>query len=53
MTLLDLIWLAVILLLIGWLLGIFVFALGPLIHILLVVILVLVIIRLATGRRIT
>ncbi len=52
MTLLDLIWLAVAILLIGWLLGVLVFSIGPLIHILLVIILILIIIRLLTGRRV-
>jgi hypothetical protein len=53
MSLLDLIWLAVVILLIGWVLGLFVFALGPLVHLLLVIVLVLIIVRLASGRRIT
>ncbi len=52
MLLRDLIWILVAVLFIGWLLGLFVFAFGPLVHILLVIILVLIIIRLATGRRV-
>jgi hypothetical protein len=53
MRLLDLLWLMVILVLISWLLGLLVFSVGPLIHLLLVVVLVLVIVRLVSGRRIT
>ncbi len=50
MTTRDLLWLFAIILLIGWVLGYFVFAVGALIHLLLVVIVVLVIIRLVLGR---
>jgi len=49
----DLIWLVVIILFIGWLLGAFVFHVGGgLIHLLLVIILIVVIVRLVTGRRV-
>ena len=48
----NLIWLLVIILLVGWLLGGFVFHAGGFIHLLLVVILVLIVYRLVTGRRI-
>lgn len=44
--------LLVIVLLIAWLLGGFVFAVGPAIHLLLVVVLVLVVIRLLQGRNV-
>ncbi len=52
MVLLDLLWLLAIILLIGWLLGLFVFALGPIVHVLLVLILIVILIRLLTGRRV-
>lgn len=48
----NLLWLIIIILIIGWLLGFFAFNVGNLIHVLLVVALILVIIRLATGRRV-
>lgn len=49
----DLIWILAIILFIGWLLGAFAFHVGGLIHILLVIILIVVIVRLVTGRRIS
>ena len=49
----NLLWLLAIILFIGWLLGAFAFHIGGgLIHLLLVIILVLVIVRLVTGRRV-
>tara|TARA_R110002072_G_scaffold110599_2_gene238409 strand:- start:1768 stop:1926 length:159 start_codon:yes stop_codon:yes gene_type:complete len=49
----DLIWLIVVILLIGWLVGYFGFAdaVGDLIHILLVLAVIGILYRLATGRR--
>ncbi len=47
----DLIWVLVVILLIGWVLGYFVFPLGNLIHILLVIAVIAIIYRLATGKR--
>jgi hypothetical protein len=47
----NLLWLIIVILLIAWLLGGFVFHAGGLIHILLVIALILVIYRLVTGRR--
>jgi uncharacterized membrane protein YqjE len=48
----DLIWLIVVILVIGWLLGYFYFSLGSFIHILLVLAIIGILWRLATGRRI-
>ncbi len=48
----DLIWVLVVILLIGWVLGYFVFPLGNLIHILLVVAVIAIIYRLATGKKV-
>jgi hypothetical protein len=49
----DLIWLIVVILIIGWLIGYFGFgeAVGNLIHILLVLAIIGILYRLATGRR--
>ncbi len=48
----DLIWLIVVLLVIGWLVGYFAFPdLGSIIHILIVVAVILVLYKLLTGRR--
>lgn len=48
----DLIWLIVVLLVIGWLVGFFAFPnLGSIIHILIVVAVILVLFKLLTGRR--
>ena len=49
----DIIWLIVVLLIIGWLVGYFGFgeAVGSLIHILLVLVIIGILYRLATGRR--
>lgn len=49
----DIIWLIVVLLIIGWLVGYFGFgdAVGSLIHILLVLAVIGILYRLATGRR--
>lgn len=48
----NLLWLIIVILLIAWLLGGFVFHVGSLIHILLVVALILIVYRLATGRKV-
>ena len=49
----NLVWIIVIVLLIGWITGAWVFPMGGnLIHILLVVALILVVWRLATGRKV-
>ncbi|MCR5861489.1 lmo0937 family membrane protein [Flavobacterium sp. J372] len=49
----DLIWLIVVILVIGWLVGFFGFreSVGSLIHILLVLAIIGILYRLATGRR--
>ncbi|WP_151674252.1 lmo0937 family membrane protein [Patiriisocius marinus] len=49
----DLIWLVVVILIVGWLVGYFGFgeAVGSLIHILLVLAVIGILYRLATGRR--
>ncbi len=49
----DLIWLIVVILIIGWLIGFIGFgaAVGNLIHILLVIAVIMVIFKLLTGRR--
>ena len=51
MSVTNLVWLLVVVLLIAWLLGGFVFNVGNLIHILLVLIIIAVIYNLVTGRR--
>ncbi|HEX7069773.1 MAG TPA: lmo0937 family membrane protein [Rhodothermales bacterium] len=43
-------WLIIIILIVGWLLGFFVFNLGSLLHILLVVAVVILIVNLLRGR---
>jgi len=48
----DLIWLIVVIMIVGWLLGYFYFDLGSFIHILLVLAIIGVLWRLATGRRV-
>jgi Family of unknown function (DUF5670) len=48
----NLLWLIIIILIILWAVGQFAFNVGSLIHILLVIALILVIYRLATGRRV-
>jgi Ca2+-dependent lipid-binding protein len=47
----DLISLIIVLLIIGWLVGYFAFSLGGLIHILIVLAVIGILYRLATGRR--
>lgn len=48
----DLIWLIVVLLIIGWLIGFFAFpGLGSIIHVLLVIAVILIIYKLLTGRN--
>ncbi|MGB8703550.1 MAG: lmo0937 family membrane protein [Gillisia sp.] len=44
----DLIWIIVVLLIIGWLVGFFAFAIGGIIHILLVIAVILIIYKLLT-----
>jgi len=46
----DLLYILAVILIIGWLLGYFVFSVGGLIHILLVVAIIAVILRLIRGR---
>ena len=48
----NLLWLIIVILIIGWLLGFFAFNVGNLIHVLLVIALILIVVRLATGRRV-
>jgi hypothetical protein len=48
----NLIWIIVVVLVIAWILGFSVFHVGSLIHLLLLIALVLVIYRLATGRKV-
>ncbi|MCL6219747.1 lmo0937 family membrane protein [Zunongwangia pacifica] len=48
----DIIWLIIVLLIIGWLIGYFAFPdLGSIIHILIVLAVILLLYRLLTGRR--
>ncbi len=47
----NLLYLAAVILIIGWLLGYFVFHLGAAIHILLVVALVVIILRVLSGKK--
>lgn len=48
----DLVWLIVVLLIIGWLIGYFAFPdLGSIIHILIVIAVIMIIYKLLTGRR--
>jgi Family of unknown function (DUF5670) len=47
----DLIWLIVVILIIGWLVGYFAFSVGYFIHILLVLAIIGILYRLAVGRR--
>ncbi|HAJ80936.1 MULTISPECIES: lmo0937 family membrane protein [Zunongwangia] len=48
----DIIWLIIVLLIIGWLVGYFAFPdLGSIIHILIVLAVILLLYRLLTGRR--
>lgn len=47
----DLIWLIIVILIIGWLLGMFAFDLGNLMYILLVIAAILIIYKLITGRQ--
>jgi hypothetical protein len=48
----SLLYLIAVLLIIGWLLGLFVFHVGGLIHVLLVIAIIVVLIRVIQGRRI-
>lgn len=45
-------WLIILILIVGWALGVFVFDLGALLHILLVIAVVVLIINLIRGRRV-
>ena len=48
----DILWIIVVLLVIGWLFGFFLFpAVGGIIHILLVIAVIMIIYKLLTGRR--
>lgn len=48
----DILWIIVVLLVIGWLFGFFLFpAIGGIIHILLVIAVIMIIYKLMTGRR--
>lgn len=48
----DLLYIIAIILIIGWLLGYFVFSVGGLIHVLLVIAIIAVILRLIRGRSV-
>lgn len=48
----DLLYIIAVILIIGWLLGAFVFNVGNIIHILLVIAIVAVLLRLIRGRRV-
>lgn len=48
----DLLYVIAIILIIGWLLGAFVFSVGNIIHILLVIAVVAILLRLIRGRRV-
>lgn len=48
----DIIWIIVVLLVIGWLFGFFLFpAIGGIIHILLVIAVIMIVYKLLTGRK--
>ena len=48
----DLLYIIAIILIIGWLLGAFVFSVGSIIHVLLVIAVIAIILRLIRGRRV-
>lgn len=48
----DLLYIIAIILIIGWLLGAFVFSVGSIIHVLLVIAVVAILLRLIRGRRV-
>lgn len=49
----DILWIIVVLLVVGWLFGFFLFpAIGGIIHILLVIAVILIIYKLLTGRKV-
>lgn len=49
----DILWIIVVLLVIGWLFGFFLFpAIGGIIHLLLVIAVIMIIYKLLTGRRV-
>lgn len=48
----DLLYVIAIILIIGWLLGAFVFSVGSIIHVLLVIAVIAILLRLIRGRRV-
>lgn len=48
----DLLYVIAVILIIGWLLGAFVFSVGNIIHVLLVIAIVAILLRLIRGRRV-
>ncbi len=48
----DLLYIIAIILIIGWLLGAFVFSVGSIIHVLLVIAVIAILLRLIRGRRV-
>ena len=48
----DLLYIIAIILIIGWLLGAFVFSVGSIIHVLLVIAVIAIVLRLIRGRRV-
>ncbi len=48
----DLLYVLAVILIIGWLLGAFVFSVGSVIHVLLVVAIIAILLRLIRGRRV-
>jgi hypothetical protein len=48
----DLLYVIAVILIIGWLLGAFVFSVGSIIHVLLVIAVIAILIRLIRGRRV-
>jgi hypothetical protein len=48
----DLLYVIAVILIIGWLLGAFVFSVGSIIHVLLVVAVIAILLRLIRGRRV-
>lgn len=48
----DLLYIVAIILIIGWLLGAFVFNIGSIIHVLLVIAVIAILLRLIRGRRV-
>jgi hypothetical protein len=48
----DILYILAVILIIGWILGYFVFSVGSLIHVLLVVAVIAILLRLISGRRV-